>query len=350
VGVSQPADGAGVSRQLLAPPERDVRAGEAPRFSVAIAAYQAAEVVGEAVESALTQTAVPHEVIVCDDGSTDDIEAALAPYRDRIIFLTKQNGGEASAKNAAARAATGEFIALLDADDVFHPHRLEALGELGAARPDLDILTTDAYLEVGGRTIRRCYEGDHRFVVDDQRRGILDRNFVFGLAAVRRERLLAVGGFDESIRQTTDWDCWVRLIFSGSRAGLVDEPLARYRLMPGSLSSQREGHIEGRLMTLSKAAARTDLSAAERHVVMRGLDFNRRALALARARAAVMEGRSDARRLSLSVAFGSGFGSRTRVKAVASATAPGWARRRLASRPRETTAGILLPPAEEDRL
>jgi len=183
-----------------------------------------------------------------------------------------------------------------------------------------------------------------------QRRGILDRNFIFGLAAVRRERLLAVGGFDESIPQTTDWDCWLRLILTGSRAGLVDEPLARYRLFPGSLSSHREGHIEGRMMTLRKAASRPDLTPAEREIVARGLDFSRRALALARARTAVLERRKDARRRSLEVVLGTGFGAQTRVKALASAVAPRWARRRLVARPRETTGGLLLPPAHEELL
>src|SRR5204862_4643563 len=161
-------------------------------FSVAIAAYEAARTVAQAVESALSQTLPPLEVIVCDDGSTDDTEGVLSPYDDRIVFLRKENGGEASAKNACLRAASGDFVAILDADDVYFPERLEALGELAAARPALDILTTDAFLELDGVRGRRVYEGGWAFEVDDQRRAILQRNFVFGLAAVRRERLLEV--------------------------------------------------------------------------------------------------------------------------------------------------------------
>src|SRR5206468_2811881 len=85
-----------------------------------------------------------------------------------------------------ASVVTSDFVAILDADDVYFPERLEALGELAAARPDLDILTSDAYLELNGRRIRRCYEGGWTFEVEDQRRAILERNFIFGLAAVRR--------------------------------------------------------------------------------------------------------------------------------------------------------------------
>jgi hypothetical protein len=323
-------------------------AGQAPSLSVVIAAYQAASTVGDAIESALTQTLLPLEVIVCDDGSTDDIEAAVAPFRGSIEFLRKDNGGEASAKNAAARQASGEFVVILDADDVFLPTRLEALAELAVARPDLDILTTDAYLEIDGSVVRRCYTDSYRFVVDDQRRGILRQNFIFGHAAVRRERLLAVGGFDQSIRQTTDWDCWLRMILDGSRAGLVAEPLSRYRLHHGSLSAQRESHIAGCLSTLEKAARRADLSDAERDVVSTAVAFHRRALRVARARAALLEHRSDARRRALELALGAGHPLRTRTKALATAVAPSVARRRLAPKPRETAGGVLMVAPDID--
>jgi hypothetical protein len=332
-------------RRFLAPPgERQARSGPPPTFSVIIAAYQAAHLVGDAVRSALAQTYPALEAIVCDDGSTDDIEGALAPYRDRIILIRQENRGEAGAKNTAARASSGDYVTVLDADDVYLPERLEALAELAMARPDLDILTTDAYLELDGEVLRRCYTGGFRFVTDDQRRGILENNFIFGHVAVRRERFLAVGGFDESILWATDWDCWVRLILRGSRAGLVDEPLARYRVQPRSLSSQRAGMLAGYITTLEKAARDGSLSPEEREVVAHALDRYGARLALAEAREALAARSPGARRRALAVALGSGFGARTRLKALASAAAPGAAGRLLAGRGRETTGGVLLPP------
>ena len=226
-------------RAHLAPiPARPLEPGPVPSFSVIIAAYQAAATIGEAVDSALSQTLPPVEVIVCDDGSTDDLEAALAQYRERITVLRQENRGAAAARNAASRAARGDFVAILDADDVYMPERLEALGALAAARPDLDILSTDTYFEVEGELAGRFNDQRHPFAIADQRTEILRRCFILYNAAVRRERLLELGGFDETLAQAEDWELWIRLILAGSRAGTVDEPLARYRMTPDSLTSE----------------------------------------------------------------------------------------------------------------
>jgi GT2 family glycosyltransferase len=314
---------------LLAPdPEAPVSRGAVPTFSILIAAYEAADVVGGALDSAVGQTFQPHEVIVCDDGSTDQLEAALAPFHDRILFLRRpENGGEAAAKNDAARAASGDFVVLLDADDAYLPERLEALAELAAERPDLDILTTDAHLEVGGRQVRRCYEPDWPFETADQRRGILERNFVFGLAAVRRERLLEIGGFDEAIRWTTDWDCWIRMILAGSRVGLVAEPLAVYRVHDQSLSASRANHVHGRIQTLRKAERDSRLTDAERRTVSASIAAQERELAVLELRGALLTRPPDLRRRLLRVATRSDIPARTRAKAAAAATAPALAAR-----------------------
>ena len=245
-------------RPVLAPPPvGNVVGGATPAFSAVIAAYDTADTIPDAVESLLTQTVKATEIVVCDDGSQDDLAAALAPFRDRIMLVRQDHGGEGAAKNNGAfHARRGDFIVFLDADDTFLPERLEALGELAAARPDLDILTTDAFLEVDGEVVRRCYEAGWTFEVHDQRAAILERNFVFGHAAVRRTRFLESGGFDPSISHGTDWDLWCRMLLDGSRVGLVNEPLARYRLRRNSLSANRAALLEGRCRVLERAASR----------------------------------------------------------------------------------------------
>src|SRR5919199_2240977 len=254
-----------MSRFLAPPPERAVAAAAPPTFSVLVPTYDAAATVGETIASALGQTAPPHEVIVCDDGSTDDLDAALEPYRDRIELVRKANGGGASALNAAAAAATGEFVVVLDSDDAYLPGRLEALGELAAARPDLDVLSTNVILEADGRDVGRFYTPEQPFPVDDQRAAMLRWCWLFA-PAVRREAVRAVGGWDESIRIAYDWDCWMRLVLAGCRAGIVDEPLVRYRLRPGSLASRRAAALRDRAVVLEKNSSHPSLTAEERRL------------------------------------------------------------------------------------
>jgi glycosyltransferase involved in cell wall biosynthesis len=301
---------------LAPPPARPVEpADSAPTFSVIVAAYQVADVVSDALESIRRQTSSPQEVIVCDDGSTDGLEDALAPYRDEIVFLRTSHGGEASAKNAAAARAKGDFVVILDADDVYLPERLEVLADLAKARPDLDILTTDAYLVVDGRRVRRNYDRRWRFEVADQRRAILQRNFIFGHAAVRRERLLAHGGFDESILWTTDWDLWLRLILDGSLAGAVAEPLALYRIRQSSLTARRRDLLIGKLTTLDKASRNEAVRPEERVVLVESVAAYRRELELLELREALISGDALPRSRALRVLAGAGYSTKTRFEA-----------------------------------
>jgi GT2 family glycosyltransferase len=326
-------------RPFLAPPAPPgTKASGIPTFSVIIPAYQAADVVAQAVESALDQTTPAHEVIVCDDGSTDDIEGALAPYQEHVLLLRKENGGGASALNRAGRAATGEFVSLLDADDAYEPERLEAVGELAAARPDLGIVMTDSYLEVDGRIVGRFSE-ETSFAAEGQRAAILDRCFI-AWPAVRRDHLLAIGGFDESLRIAYDWDCWIRLLFEGVRAGLVDEPLHRYRISGESLSGDRPAALHERVVVLEKVA-HDALSERERVALRGSLAGKRRRAALADAQAALSAGAPDARRRALTVALGRGHRMATRLNGILAVLAPRLAARRLEEQEARTGQSLL---------
>src|SRR5436305_1316030 len=104
------------------PPEPGLKSpAERPTFSIVITAYQAAGTIATAVESALAQTHPALEVLVVDDGSTDDLAVALAPYAERIRVVRRENGGGAAARNTGAESARGDFMAVLDADDAYHP-------------------------------------------------------------------------------------------------------------------------------------------------------------------------------------------------------------------------------------
>ena len=301
-----------------------------PSFSVVIAAYQAAEFVAAAVESAVEQVPPPHEVIVADDASTDDLAGALAGFGGAVRVIRIEHGGEAAAKNAGCAAATGDFIAFLDADDRFLPGRLAALSTLAISRPELDVLTTDAYLVHDGTVVGRCYGSGHRFASEDQRTAILQRNFVLGLSAVRRARFLEVGGFDTTVEYTTDWELWMRLILSGSEVGFIDEPLAEYRLHADSMSARRAAMSRGRLASLARAEARTDLTVAERATVAATKAAEEVRLQREELKELLLDGpQSQVRRAALRVAASPRQAFQIRLKSLGAALAPRAVAKRL---------------------
>jgi glycosyltransferase involved in cell wall biosynthesis len=251
--------------------------GPTPRISILVPCFNSAATVAHAVGSALGQTTPAHEVIVCDDGSSDAPETVLEGFGDRVVLLRKPNGGGASALNHALAAATGDFVAILDADDLYDPERTTAIGAAAASRPDLDIVTTDAWLDQGGVRIG-TYSSANPFAVSRQRAAILNTCFPGGWPAVRRERLLKTGGFDESYRVAYDWECWLRLILAGSLVGMVDAPLMTYHVHEGSLSADKVVSLQERLRLLRAVDARS-LSPDERQARGRAIARDSRRLA-----------------------------------------------------------------------
>jgi glycosyltransferase involved in cell wall biosynthesis len=321
-----------VRRFLVPVANRPLAPGPVPTFSVVIPAYEAAEYVTAAVESALDQTRPALEVIVSDDGSTDALDAVLTPYSGRVGLVRGPQQGPPAARNRGFRAAVGDFVVNLDADDMFHPTRLEALGDLASARPDLDILTTDAYYVHAGERLRRCYWEGWPFYTRDQRRRILQRNFLTSEAAVRRTRFLEIGGFDEEIVWCDDWDFWLRLLLDGSLAGCVDEPLADKTVREGNVSARRLDVLRASIQLLEKAQASTALDPSERDTLALTIAEQRREFERFEIQAALVRGEAGVRRRAFAVARRRDHLPGTRLKMFASALLPGFSRRLLRRR------------------
>ena len=293
-------------------------------FSIVITAYEAAGTIAAAVESALAQTRPAEEVIVVDDGSRDDLAGALRPYLDRIEVVRRENGGGAAARNTGAAAARSDFMAVLDADDAYHPRRLEVIAALAREQPDLDLVTTDARLVAGGESAG-TFAGFTPFVWEGQRTAIFETCFVGGWPAVRLSRLAAIGGYDESFRIAYDWDCWLRVILAGGRAGFVDKPYYDYVIHEGSLSANRAPSLWERARLLEKAEVNPVLRPGERPALERALRMHRSRAVMAEVQDALYGEGSSGRLARQAVA--KRIEPRTRLTALAAAVAPPLARR-----------------------
>jgi glycosyltransferase involved in cell wall biosynthesis len=208
------------------------------RVSVVIPTFNCVQYLPEAIESVFAQTHVPHEVIVVDDGSTDGTEEQLRNYAGRIRFFRKENGGVSTARNMALREATGDLIAFLDSDDVWHPRKLEMQVACLRKNPDVGLL--------GARMIDWPQQ-EFREIAEEMQEGkmiaipfetlAVKNVFITSTVVVRRSITEKVGEFDPTLRGPEDYDYWLRCL-QVTRTANLNLSLAGYRTVPGSLGQQ----------------------------------------------------------------------------------------------------------------
>lgn len=218
-----------------------------PKVSVIIPTYNREKYIVETLQSVFAQTFTDYEVIVIDDGSTDNTSVVLKPYLDRIIYIRKPNGGQGSARNAGIKMAKGEYMAFLDSDDLWMPEKLELQVKYLDEHPDVGLVFTDYVVfsedspshglspargEGGQRRFsdelnKKCYSGN------DLSFNILFRgNFIANLTVmVRMDCFECVGYFDESreLIGGEDYDMWLRIAIR-YKLGHIPEILAQYRV------------------------------------------------------------------------------------------------------------------------
>lgn len=229
--------------------------------SVIIPAFNASRYIRHTLRSVLDQDYRNVEIIVVNDGSTDDTEESVREFGGQVRYLRKKNGGQGSARNAGMAVACGEFFAFVDADDLWLPPKLRLQMELFGSHPDLGLVYSDAVIfdQETGKDLW-CFSQTARFSSGDVLRPLILRCFIpTSTVVIRREIWERVGGFSEDRppRNTEDWDLWLR-IASRYRIGFVNAPLARYRVH--NLSSLRRldpiTHYEHRLSVVEAAVAR----------------------------------------------------------------------------------------------
>ena len=263
--------------------------------SVVMPAYNCAPYIRTAVESVLNQDHRPLEVIVIDDGSTDGTLEALEPYRRQLRIIQQENAGAAAARNTGLRAASGEYIAFLDADDWWYSSRLSSQLEAFRRHPTSamafsDFTVTDAagvpYMQ---HAIRQWYsvwrdasktawanvfDASSSVTVTDAggissnaiayaghlARWLFLGNFIFtSTVMLRRDAIENTGVFDTDLVTEEDYDLWLRIALNW-RMTFVDAPLVARRRRPGQLTdiSQNERVTRNVLTVISRAAERME--------------------------------------------------------------------------------------------
>jgi len=212
-------------------------------IAVVIPTYNRAQLALRAVESALSQDPAPAEVIVVDDGSTDETPEVLGGHPG-IRYLRQDNAGLSAARNHGIRAAQSEWIALLDDDDRFLPGKLAQDLAIIARHPDTDLVYGNGRrVSPDGRDLGLCLR-NHREPADPLRALLLDNFVLVQTVTVRRTLLLDVGLFDTSLRVSEDIDMWVRLALRGARFRFAPLPLTDILRLPGSLSADPTAILE----------------------------------------------------------------------------------------------------------
>lgn len=243
--------------------------------SILIPAFNAGNFIQETLESVLAQTYPNIEIIVVDDGSTDDTQKKVLAFGDQIKYIYQPNGGIGSARNRGMALAQGQLIALLDADDISHPDRIAIQVDYLQRNPDIILCSTDfsafnssghvsdSYIRNYYGIIRSTSGGIERLYEEKQ---ILDTsqsslfrdnsreveiyydyiynkivwgNFVHPpTVMLRRSVAEIVGSFDEKLFFACDYDWLIRISRLG-KIGYIEQPLLKYRLHMGQSSSHR---------------------------------------------------------------------------------------------------------------
>lgn len=224
-----------------------------PTVSVVIPAYNVGSFIRSAIGSVLNQTYQDFELLVVDDGSTDETAEVVKSFGSRVRCIYQANGGLAAARNSGILGSSGEILTFLDADDVWMPDLLKMQVATLSTRPDVDgVYAWAQFVEQNGEPL-----SDNMRPVpagDSLRRVFLGGNsVVFSMIAVRRVAFQKVGLFDPTLRQAEDWDMLLRMAAAGIRFACVPRLLVQRRVHPGSLSADTERMLHSERLVLHKA-------------------------------------------------------------------------------------------------
>jgi glycosyltransferase involved in cell wall biosynthesis len=216
-----------------------------PSVSVVVPTYNRSDMISAALRSALEQTYAPSEIIVVDDGSTDNTHQVVKLFGDAVTYIWQRNAGVSAARNVGMRRATGEFIALLDSDDVWVPEKTQLQVEWFDRHPDFALLLGDYDIVSKDGSLIEAVKR-RRFIPEDGwvLRDVLRAPFLLPSSVMfRRDVLNMVPGFDESLKTAEDLLFHMQ-VARRFKIGVLSKPLVRYLQGHGSLSSLARSELD----------------------------------------------------------------------------------------------------------
>lgn len=237
--------------------------------AVVIPAYNAARHVTRAIESVLAQTTPVHEVIVVDDGSSDNTAEVVAAFPPPVRVIRKPNGGPGSARNVGARDTTATWLAFLDADDWWFPQKIEAQLAVGS---DPAVGLVHCLPDHRDEAVPAFLSFEH----------LWERNWIINSSVLlRRQVFMDLGGFDEAreLISVEDYNLWLRVAAAGWRIAACQQVLVHYTRGIG-LSSHTAKFLNAQMQNIQRLGAQMGMSAATIHEKQARLllDFGRRAV------------------------------------------------------------------------
>jgi len=233
-----------------------------PLVSVVIPAYNAERWVRETIASVIAQTYRPLEVLVVDDGSTDGTVAIAESFGDPVTVVRQANSGAAAARNAGIARSTGEYVALLDADDLWDPAKLAVqVGELERDRSIGALQCGTAYVDINGRVLEIRRPPRRATFWDVVRfRGVVA---LMSTLLIRRSCIERAGAQETRFEGKDEWEWAMRLARHCGLGGAPD-PLVTHRVFAGSMSRDVASHIRPGLAVLEHVFADPTLPAEVR--------------------------------------------------------------------------------------
>ena len=258
-----------------------------PLVSVVIPTYNRAKWVSKAIDSVLAQTFTDFELLVVDDGSTDQSRQVISAYGSRLHYIYQDNRGVSTARNRGILEARGEWVAFLDSDDEWVPEKLQTQMNLVDRHPQLVMVASDAHIGSGDNRVTLFDIREQ--VLKDETKCVIDRplltafktNFFPSSFVVKKDALLQVGMFDETLSYGEDRDLACRVALLGP-LGVVAKPLVSILSRGGgdvNLSTSQESDPRNRyrldIVVCAKLLGSDDLAVWERSFVERCLSGDR---------------------------------------------------------------------------